>query len=203
MDTHGFQSPDILDGGNAACRSDLVTRCLAQSPEPVEICPLHHPFFVNVGAQKSAAIWLELANNVFGRIVRRLAPSFHNDMAAFRVQRNQNLARIDRGVEGTQKVGIRTIGAKCGCTHDDLIYPEIHKPPRLFGSSHSASDANSSARRDPFDDVFICAGADSGIEIDYLYDRKRCELIEHFLWATALQRLFTALHKLHDLAVLE
>ena len=82
-----------------------------------------------------------------------------------------------------------------------LSTPRSTSAPRLLGSSHAAADANTSARRDPFDDVFIRAGADSGIEIDDLNHGNAANLSSISCGLSPFERFFAALHELHDFAV--
>ena len=77
-------------------RRDLVPRSRAQTPEPVEIRPLHHAFFVHIGAQEAAAEGLQPLDHFLGREVGRLLPALDHDLPVLRIERNQNPLRPHR-----------------------------------------------------------------------------------------------------------
>ena len=88
----------MFDRGSARMSSIVVMppaaviSCLrggAQTPEPIEIGALHHAFFVDVGAQESAAEGLQPADHFFGGEIRRLLPALDHDLAVFRIERDR------------------------------------------------------------------------------------------------------------------
>ena len=81
----------------AAVISCVVRR--AQAAKPIEIRALHHAFFVDIGAEEAAAVRLELADDVFGGVVRRFAPALHDDAAVLGIERKQDLFGCNAGVQ--------------------------------------------------------------------------------------------------------
>src|ERR1700726_4052855 len=60
----------------------------AQPLEPIQIGALHHPFFIDVGAQKTGAVRLQLPNYILSGEVGGFLPAVRYDLAALRIERD-------------------------------------------------------------------------------------------------------------------
>ena len=96
VDVQRGERADIVDGRDAAGCRDLMLGGGAQPAEPIEIRPLHHAFFIDIGAQESAAVGLEPADHFFGGEIRRLLPALDDDLAVLRIQRDNYAFGSDR-----------------------------------------------------------------------------------------------------------
>src|SRR5579884_3261665 len=95
-----------------------------QAPEPIEIGALHHPFFIDIGAEKARAIRLQPLDHFFGSEVGRLAPAFYDDAAVFGIERDDQT--LWSRLRGDLFDGRR----ECGRADDDTVRALIQEPAR-------------------------------------------------------------------------
>ena len=62
---------------------------------------MHHAFFVDVGAEETAAVRFQAVDDFFRREVGGFLPTFHDDLAVLGVEGDQDLLGADRGGDVT------------------------------------------------------------------------------------------------------
>src|SRR5579871_437483 len=169
----------------------------AEATEPGEVGTLHHAFLIHVGAEKAAAIGLEAAEHFPGGEIGRFAPAFHDDLAVFGIERDDNAFGSDGRDDFFES---RSEGRSAD---DDSIGTLIDQPSRAVGSPHTAADSADSLRSDELDQGGIFTGAHGRVEIDHLDLREGGEFAQHFERRVAFEGFFAALNELDDLAVHE
>ena len=169
-----MQFLDLLDASDAAGRSQFMSSGRAQPPEPIKIGPLHHSFFIHIGAEKSGAERLQVPQHFLSRDVGGFLPAVRHHFPALRIERNHQPVRPhsigDRG---------EFLAIERGRSHDHAIRALFDQRARTLRRTNSASHARDGSPGHQFHQSIVRALAHRRVEIDHLNLWKGTKLLQH------------------------
>src|SRR5262249_40552800 len=135
--------------------------------------------------------------------IQRFAPTFHDQPAFFRVERNDD-ALPSYGIPNfSKKIAADSGFIECGRSDNHAMRAFTDECPGPSGVTHTPTPARDGAGCEQFPQRVVRAAAHGGIEIDHLNLGESRETLKHVEWIVCFERLFSTLNELDDFTVHE